>query len=509
MIVAFSGLGGSGKSTQIEEIITVFNKDNLKYKIIVLRGMFFWQQMAEKKRIISSKNANELYIINNKKISLFLEIKLFFRSLVYFIDSWRIYLFIILPKSNKNVVICDRFFHDFFIELNYPNTKITLYNSFFVRLLPNPDIHLFFATNAQTVFERKREFPLVIIKSQEKIYNKIFSYQKFIINIYPYDKINETANFLKNIILDYIKIKNFKVKFDLYILFKLLIDEDYSIIKNKIIRFDVNNYFENAKKNRILFLFINRMNELDLYANNTLTTINIALFQSKKIIENKNRTVKLLGEIKNNYNLEFRIIKENNQVELGTDIDIIFPNRENYNKFTKIAEKYGKIVYINKDKSDFIVKNGLSVDLHFGTNYFGFNYVENDFIWKNPSEGELLNIISHSLNELTMITLGDLKKVQLLAKNFSSDNWDIVQNHVFKMGWKKEFDYWLKIYKKPYLVNYNFPYFISIKLIFMMKLKKYLYHPSINIFFDLIGFIKAIRARNLGKIPYHDSWFQN
>ena len=148
-IIIFSGIDGSGKSTQIDDLIEKLNKKgNRSFKFWARGGytpaFLFFKKVTRKllgeKQIPSGKSIERERILKNKFIStIWITIACF--DLILF---WGIYLRI--KKLFFDFILCDRYLLDTLIdfEINFSqnNFKKNLLWLFLVKLLPIPDLAL-------------------------------------------------------------------------------------------------------------------------------------------------------------------------------------------------------------------------------------------------------------------------------------------------------------------------------------------------------------------------------
>ncbi len=98
------------------------------------------------------------------------------------------------PKIRTGLVICERYYYDFLIDLNRFRLDLPLWlPSIFLHLIPKPDLTILLTGSAQTIFERKQEISLSEIKRQ---LNAMETFSSKIPNIY---KITIDQPFLKEI----------------------------------------------------------------------------------------------------------------------------------------------------------------------------------------------------------------------------------------------------------------------------------------------------------------------
>lgn len=201
-LVIFSGIDGSGKTTQSVKVTELLRKKGVKAASIKVFSYFFlrypislfksfkrnkWEFSAGNNPLLNYKKKNSLY----KILPIFL-----------LIDHWFYYIFKIYPKLLiYDYVICDRYFYDFiptYFEFGYASDKtIRLY----AKLIPKPDFFFFLQIFPKTAYERKSEYSLLYLQKLDKIYSRFFSELSFIIKIDGKDKEEKITNKIVSIIL--------------------------------------------------------------------------------------------------------------------------------------------------------------------------------------------------------------------------------------------------------------------------------------------------------------------
>lgn len=503
MIISFSGLGGSGKSTQIKNIVEKLSNKKNKNKVIVLRDKFLWPKIAN---LFNKKTKKQKNIETKKKsnINFLQRLKLVIRSFFYFFDSWRIYFFSILLDSKNNLVIYDRYMYDFFIELNFPQKRLTSFNKFLMKFLPKPDIMFYFDISPEVSIKRKFEMEKEALTIYHNLYHEVFSLGESIIINAEKNKEKITENII-NIIIDSRGTDKFFKNYYSYILYQFLVNNKTNYLKDEVLKIDYYKLIVLAIKNRILWLFANRIKQLGIKTN-CENQIEKILIEGGRILNKKEKTIIFLDELKKITKVDFSIIKEAEDVEIGTDIDLVFKNKDNFEKYISYISNNAKVERISSVKVDVKIKELIDMDLHLGIYYHNLEYVENDFLWNNPNEANVLTTISHSFNELTLITVGDIYKIKKLDNGI---DWKLAFNEAKKLSWSHSLQFWMKIYDHPSEISYSFPYKIPFPTLLIMKFNKYLANFQLDMFEDFVNLIKAIRARRMGKIPWHDGWFKN
>lgn len=505
--ISFSGLGGSGKTTQINKISSYFKEEGFRVSIVILRNKFLWPKLAG---FLSKKNVEKL--TTNKNFSK-ITIKYIIRHFFYFFDFWRVYFFYIFPKYfYSDIIFIDRSFIDFLVELDLSFGKITFLSYIFYKLLPKPEIELFFDIPPEDSYNRKKESNLEFIVEQYKLYNLFIKKigDNSIIRIYSREEIDETFTVLKDMILEGLRSGIYSLKFrffNYFVFFNSSLVEKNTI--KKIINWNFEDFLNYAQKNRFLWYILN--NDLflinkDLINKKLIEKISKIKFSGENILFKKNNTIKKINDIFNNRidKNKWKLIKES-EIEISKDVDLIFIDFESYNNARKILKNnfLGELIDLNRTKSDFIFNNDyfLPIDLHCDFSFNKRKYFDDLLFFTNENEANILSIISHSIAEMTVITLGDIIKIKKIINN-NEINWYIIFFQTKKYHWHNLFLYWMTICNSS--EDFVFPYNISVFFLFFDKI--------FNIDFNykgLYNFFRAIRARKMNQIPFHPLWFKD
>ena len=186
MIFAFSGLDGSGKSTQMNLIIDKLEEKDypLKYRYI----RFGSTKRVEKiKNILQKENQSDLNFNENqidsdneeKKNSFFRRIYLLFAYLDLIFE----FIIIRIEKKLGYVLICDRYYWDCFVIFQYKEV-FNSFDKYMWRLIkkiakePNRQFYFKISTEEayQRILKRKIDFEsLSRLTERNKLYNNIES----------------------------------------------------------------------------------------------------------------------------------------------------------------------------------------------------------------------------------------------------------------------------------------------------------------------------------------------
>jgi dTMP kinase len=183
MLISFSGIDGSGKSSYAQALKRAFEGCGLRTKYIWTRvGSLEGFQSLRKLRKVKSSSS----IITNNPVEYFYEMKRYFskswrRILWHIINILDFCLFynlkVIFALLRRRVVICDRYIPDIFVDLyTYPdnNSESIFWLKFLSKCLPNPDISILLDVSPEVALQRsKGKDCLKFLQRQAELYHKI------------------------------------------------------------------------------------------------------------------------------------------------------------------------------------------------------------------------------------------------------------------------------------------------------------------------------------------------
>jgi thymidylate kinase len=172
--IIFSGLDGSGKTTQADKLKDYFQKKNISFKYIWLRYpnfltlpfAFFVRLSGRSVYLITEQQ--EKHGLKNLKDKPFLQkfwISIFFNDLKFAIKS----------KLNSNVdwIIIDRFVIDSIVDLiitTGDNTIISLLTEKFSQLIPKNSKMFYFDISPEISYERNMEESINVLQKRRDVY---------------------------------------------------------------------------------------------------------------------------------------------------------------------------------------------------------------------------------------------------------------------------------------------------------------------------------------------------
>lgn len=193
MLITFSGLDGSGKSTLVDYLKRSLEKDNQKvtvshmnYDVGVYPALRF---LARKTRRRSTSRANgkpggkhapreQAYAGRFSSGAAKLRYKLVWnkglRFVIYPLDVL-IFLFyrFYIEKVNGQVLIMDRYFYDTLVDVTGAGKSLPL--RFLSWLTPTPNLGVYLDVSPEKAFARKNEYSVDYLNSRRLLYQKLMS----------------------------------------------------------------------------------------------------------------------------------------------------------------------------------------------------------------------------------------------------------------------------------------------------------------------------------------------
>jgi thymidylate kinase len=166
-LIAFSGIDGAGKSTQIAAL-----RHSLSARGWTVSQVAFWEDAAilprfragVSWRVLSKSNESGAHSLRNDKNVRRWYLTLI-RSVFYVLDALHLRAVVKrLQRSGADFIILDRWSYDQLVHIDSRNWLARAYISTVFRLAPSPEIPLVLDAAPEEAFQRKPEYPLSFLR---------------------------------------------------------------------------------------------------------------------------------------------------------------------------------------------------------------------------------------------------------------------------------------------------------------------------------------------------------
>jgi thymidylate kinase len=165
MLIAFSGIDGSGKTTQAQYVTSLLQLEGLQVHYVHITR---WTLVNRLARLIQSgkmwytrhgkaQPRNDVFTLTRHFVSLLDVIR--FRVLVTYQNNIR-----------RRVVVCDRFFYDLVIHALYTGVMSTKLEHFYWRVVPSPTILILLDVPPEIAQQREGEHNQAYYQTKRKLY---------------------------------------------------------------------------------------------------------------------------------------------------------------------------------------------------------------------------------------------------------------------------------------------------------------------------------------------------
>jgi len=175
MIISFSGLDGSGKTTQAKFLFRYLSEKGfkVKYTHMLHRSIFGLLSVFLKK--YSKKSFDGInhieFDLENKSFSK--KLISLFRKFTYILDLFGFCLYIFINNLEGKIILCDRYFYDLVVQSRYMKLFGPHFSKFYLSLVPKPKISIFLEVSSRIGFERAKEKDIHFFNKKSELYNSL------------------------------------------------------------------------------------------------------------------------------------------------------------------------------------------------------------------------------------------------------------------------------------------------------------------------------------------------
>jgi len=184
LLVSFSGVDGSGKSTQIENLRSTLHAAGFETRLLA-----FWDDVVVgvkyRERFVHKVYKSEQGVgepgkpVNRQDKNVRRWYLTVVRHLLYLADSLSLCRVVKQArKTGADVVILDRYIYDELSNLDLRNSLSRAFVKLVQRLAPKPDIAYLLDADPKAAYERKPEYPVDFMKECRRSYFELASLLK-------------------------------------------------------------------------------------------------------------------------------------------------------------------------------------------------------------------------------------------------------------------------------------------------------------------------------------------
>jgi thymidylate kinase len=179
MLIAFSGIDGAGKSTQIAYLCASLEQAGRRVRLLS-----FWDDVAKMKSLREGVGHKVFKgdegvgtperPIKRRDKNVQSPVMTFVRLAIYLIDAVSLRKTVHKAlRTQVNVVIFDRYIYDELANLNLGNAAVRLYIKGIMALVPKPNVSFFLDADPEQAFCRKPEYPIEFLHSNRRAYHAL------------------------------------------------------------------------------------------------------------------------------------------------------------------------------------------------------------------------------------------------------------------------------------------------------------------------------------------------
>src|SRR3989344_9286322 len=179
MIISFSGLDGSGKTSAAMMLVAYCKEKNLKTEYVHLQNFSLFNKFGKILQNTAPQAHRRVEDVEFKKKSSFKkEMLAILRKITYLTDVLR---FRLKTSFCKKIFVCDRYFYDLAVQSMYLQMFGKTFVRFYLKIIPQPDLAYFLDLSPATSFARSQEKDLAFHTIKFREYQRILQHYSFCI----------------------------------------------------------------------------------------------------------------------------------------------------------------------------------------------------------------------------------------------------------------------------------------------------------------------------------------
>lgn len=196
MIISFIGPDGSGKSTAIKYSKEYLIKNKISFKILYPFNYFLLRSLIN---FVNKKNLTGRGKKNPKTFNKNLFIKIFW-PIFALIDAWIWFFYVKFSYRKKDMILCDRYFHDLYTAFDEFNLAFLFINKWYIKLIPKPNKIILLSGLPHILKSRESDdsHEIDFFERQVKRYHELQIQDKRIMNLNVDFSRQDIKNLLKN-----------------------------------------------------------------------------------------------------------------------------------------------------------------------------------------------------------------------------------------------------------------------------------------------------------------------
>ena len=167
MLISFSGIDGCGKTTFALEVVEFLKTRGLKARCLRVADLAISRRIGNLLSKASGKSAQRAASSSGAVFAFFRKATLFFDVLLF----WVVHLH---AKASRTTLVCDRYFFDLIVHLNYLGISTNLFEKVLLTVAPTPDIAFLMIVPAEVAVTRDLDFSPDFYEKKQLHYMRLF-----------------------------------------------------------------------------------------------------------------------------------------------------------------------------------------------------------------------------------------------------------------------------------------------------------------------------------------------